>query len=110
MATTGKSPRKVLFMAYQVGQGTLRPYAHRFSPKKFTQPQLFAALVLKEFLQFDYRKLSQFFLDAPEFRTLIGLCTVPHFTTFQKAARRCEPEYIGPNAAKSSSEHSPSTS
>ena len=51
-----------------------------------------------------------FFLDAPEFRTLIGLCTVPHFTTFQKAARRCEPEYIGPNAAKSSSEHSPSTS
>ena len=80
--------RKVLLMAYQVGQRTLRAYAHRFSPKKFTQPQLFAALVLKEFLQFDYRKLSQFFLDAPEFRAAIKLHEVPHFTTFQKAAGR----------------------
>ena len=88
MARTSKSPRKVLLMAYQVGQVTLRPYAHRFSPKKFTQPQLFAALVLKEFLQFDYRKLSQFFLDTPEFRAAIGLHKVPHFTTFQKAAGR----------------------
>ena len=75
-------------MAYQVGQRTLCAYAHRFSPKKFTQPQLFAALVLKEFLQFDYRKLSQFFLDAPEFRAAIKLHEVPHFTTFQKAAGR----------------------
>ena len=75
-------------MAYQVGRATLRPYAHRFSPKKFTQPQLFAALVLKEFLQFDYRKLSLFFRDAAEFRAVIGLHKVPHFTTFQKAARR----------------------
>jgi hypothetical protein len=88
MATTSKSPLKVLLMAYQVGQATLRPYTHRFSPRKFTQPQLFAALVLKEFLQFDYRKLSQFFLDAAEFRTAIGLRKVPHFTTFQKASRR----------------------
>ncbi len=88
MATTSKSPRKVLLMAYLVGQRTLRRYAHRFSPKKFTQPQLFAALVLKEFLQLDYRKLSQFFRDAPEFRTVIELDSVPHFTTFQKAAQR----------------------
>ncbi len=88
MARTSKSPLQVLLMAYQVGQATLRTYTHRFSPKKFTQPQLFAALVLKEFLQFDYRKLSQFFLDTPEFRTAIGLHKVPHFTTFQKAARR----------------------
>ena len=56
--------------------------------QKFTQPQLFAAPVLKEFLQFDYRKLSQFFLDAPEFRAAIELHKVPHFTTFQKAAGR----------------------
>jgi len=88
MATTSKSPLKVLVMAYRVGRMTLRLYAHRFSPKKFTQPQLFAALVLKEFLQFDYRKLSQFFRDAPEFRAAIGLDEVPHFTTFQKAAQR----------------------
>ena len=28
------------------------------------------------------------FFDAPEFREVIGLHKVPHFTTFQKAARR----------------------
>jgi hypothetical protein len=88
MATTSKSPLKVLCMAYRVGQGTLRAYTHRFSPKKFTQQQLFAALVLKEFLQLDYRKLSQFLYDAPEFRAAIDLQQVPHFTTFQKAAAR----------------------
>ena len=49
---------------------------------------MFAALVLKEFLQFDYRKLSQFLRNAPEFRATIGLQEVPHFTTFQKAAGR----------------------
>jgi hypothetical protein len=88
MPTTSKSPLQVLLMAYQVGQDTLRLYSHRYSPKKFTQPQLFAALVLKEFLQFDYRKLSEFFRDAREFRAAIGLGKVPHFTTFQKAAGR----------------------
>jgi hypothetical protein len=75
-------------MAYQVGQGTLRPYAHRFSPKKFTQPQLFAALVLKEFLRLDYRKLAALLADTADLRAVIGLKKVPHFTTFQKASRR----------------------
>ncbi len=37
-----------------VGQLAFRDYAHKYSPKKFTQPQLFACLVLKEFLRFDY--------------------------------------------------------
>jgi hypothetical protein len=30
-------------------------YSHRNSPKKFTQHQLFACLVLKSFLRTDYR-------------------------------------------------------
>ena len=44
------------------------PYAHRFSPKKFTQPQLFAALVLKEFLRLDYRKLAALLADTADLR------------------------------------------
>ena len=88
MARTSKSPRRVLLMAYQVGEGTLRRYAHRFSPKKFTQPQLFAALVLKEFLRLDYRKLAALLADTADLRAVIGLQQVPHFTTFQKASRR----------------------
>jgi hypothetical protein len=85
---TSKSPKRVLVAAYAVGRQELRAYAHRFSPKKFTQPQLFACLVLKEFLCLDYRKLSAFLKDAPSLSQAIGLVEVPHFTTFQKAARR----------------------
>jgi len=83
-----KSPRQVLFAAWQIGKATLRPYAHRFSPKKFTQPQLFACLVLKEFLKLDFRGLEELLKDAPQLRSTIELRTVPHFTTFHKASQR----------------------
>jgi len=85
---TSKSPRKVLQVAYATGRQALQPYAHRFSPKKFTQPQLFACLVLKEFLKLDYRGVQQFLLDTPDLRAVIELTHVPHWTTLQKAADR----------------------
>ncbi len=47
MSITSKSPRNVLVMAYRTAKLTLPAYSPRFSPKKFTQPQLFACLVLK---------------------------------------------------------------
>jgi len=86
--TTSKSPRQVLFTAWQIGSSTLHRYAHRFSPKKFTQPQLFAGLVLKEFLKLDYRGLQALLKDSPQLQETIGLKSVPHFTTFHKASRR----------------------
>ena len=52
---TSKSPKRVMMTAYVTAQRALPAYAHRFSPKKFTQHQLFACLVLKEFLKTDYR-------------------------------------------------------
>jgi len=87
MVTT-KSPLRVLQVAFWIGKQSLRPYSNRFSPKKFTQPQLFACLVLKEFLKLDYRGLEGLLKDAAELCASIGLRVVPHFTTFQKAARR----------------------
>jgi hypothetical protein len=81
----------VLLVAHWVGRLALKNYRHKYSPKKFTQPQLFACLVLKEFLQADYRKLSAVLSDAPQLTAAIGLTTVPHFTTFQKAAARLLP-------------------
>ena len=88
MGSTTKSPRRVLQTAFLIGELSLSRYAHRFSPKKFSQPQLFACLVLKEFLQLDYRKLSALLVDCPDLCIVIGLFPVPHFTTFQKAAQR----------------------
>jgi len=88
MGTTSKSPKRILQAAHAIGQRRLPAYSHRFSPKKFTLPQLFACLVLKEFLRLDYRKLSVLLEDAPSFAAAIGLKSVPHFSTFQKAADR----------------------
>jgi hypothetical protein len=88
MSTTSKSPLRILQVAHRIGQQRLRPYWHRFSPRKFTLPQLFACLVLKEFLRLDYRKLAALLKDAPSLAATIGLRSIPHFTTFHKAAHR----------------------
>jgi hypothetical protein len=78
----------VLQVAYETACQAVPAHRHRFSPKKFTQPQLLACLVLKEFSRLDYRGLAQHLADHPELARQIGLRAVPHFTTFQKAAAR----------------------
>lgn len=86
--TTSKSPRRVLQAAYDAACQALPAHRHKFSPKKFTQPQLLACLVLKEFLRLDYRGFAEHLADHPDLARLIDLKIVPHFTTFQKAAAR----------------------
>ena len=86
MSTTSKSPRKVALVA--VGTEALAQYGHRFSPKVFTQPQLFACLVLKEFFKADYRGITGILADTPSLRDAVGLQKVPHWTTLQKASGR----------------------
>jgi hypothetical protein len=88
VATTSKSPRAVLLAALATAQRALPLYSHRNSPKKFTQHQLFACLVLKNFLKTDYRGVVAQLADCPSLREAISLEQVPHYTTLQKAARR----------------------
>ncbi len=88
MSKLTKSPLRVAREALAVATGRLRTYAHKFSPKKFTQPQLFACLVLKTFLKTDYRGLVAHLADHSDLRAALGLQAVPHFTTPQKASRR----------------------
>ena len=85
---TSKSPRRVLRVAYEAACRAVPEYAHKYSPRKFTQPQLLACLVLKEFARLDYRGLAEHLADHPDLCGLIELKSVPHFTTFQKAAAR----------------------
>lgn len=85
---TTKSPTAVLIWALMIGEGSLRRYWHKNAPKKFTVPQLFACLVLKEFLRADYRKLLRLLKECPELGEAIGLEQIPHFTTLQQAAAR----------------------
>ena len=88
MYKTTKSPRKVLLVAHAVAVESFAAYSHSCSPKKFTQHQLFAILVLKEFTRSDYRKITALLQDCPELREVIGLTQAPHSTTIQKASKR----------------------
>jgi hypothetical protein len=88
MSKLTKSPLRVAREALTVAKSRLRAYAHKFSPKKFTQAQLFACLVLKTFLKTDYRGLVAHLADHSDIRNALALETVPHFTTPQKASRR----------------------
>src|SRR5208283_1354349 len=85
---TSKSPRDVAIVALAAGKEAFSDYSHVYSPKKFTRPQLFACLVLKEFEKKDYRGVSQLLVDCSDLRAAIELTVVPHFTTLQKASRR----------------------
>src|ERR1700722_11972352 len=88
MSTTTKSPLAVACRALHAGTDALRPYGHRFSPKTYTQPQLFACLVLKVFFKTDYRGIAQFLTDLTDLRSALRLRSVPHFTTLHKAGQR----------------------
>jgi Transposase DDE domain len=83
-----KSPCRVLQVAYDAACQAVPAHRHRFSPKKFTQPQLLACLVLKEFLRLDYRGLTEHLADHGELARLLALKAIPHPTTLQKAAAR----------------------
>ena len=95
VAVTSKSPKAVARAALVAAQRVLPFYTHPNSPKKFTQHQLFACLVLKNFLKTDYRGVVAHLADHPEAaRGAAASSSVPHFTTLQKASRHllaCEP-------------------
>ncbi len=85
---TSKSPKRVLVEALAVAQASLPRYSHRFSPRVFTQHQLFACLVLKDFYNLTYRGTVGLLADSDSLCEAIGLEKVPHFTTLQKSADR----------------------
>jgi len=85
---TSKSPNAVALVAYATAKRSLPPYLHIKSPKKFTQHQLVACLVLKEFFTTDYRGIEEILRDSRDLQKILELDEVPHFTTLQKAAHR----------------------
>lgn len=88
MSRTSQSPRKVARWALKVGEGSLRPYAHKYAPRKFTQPQLLALLVLRTWLDASYRRTEAIIADWSDLRAELGLSKTPDHTTLCRAARR----------------------
>lgn len=89
MSHTSKSPLHVARVAYETGRKVLPRYAHKFSRRDFTCPQLFAILVLRKFFKTDYRGIIQYLCEWEELRRVLDLHDkVPHFTTPQKASAK----------------------
>ena len=83
-----KSPVQLAKAALRVAQEGLPSYSAIHSPKKFTQPQLFAILVLRQFFKTDYRGIVQLLADMSDLREVLGLDVVPHYSTLCYAHRR----------------------
>ena len=83
-----KSPLRLAQTALAAARQALPPYSTKFDRKVYTQHQLFAILVLREFLKQDYRGMEQLLLDWSDLRQALGLTKVPDHSTLQKAAQR----------------------
>ena len=85
---TSKSTLTVAGMALRAARDALPDYARLKSPRKFTQPQLLACLIVKEFAGKDYRGMQVMLDEWSDLRDVLGLTRVPHFTTLCQAAKR----------------------
>jgi hypothetical protein len=83
-----KSPVALAREAVRIAKEALPEYSHRFSPKTFTQPQLFAILVLRQFFKTDYRGVVELLHDFADLRRVLKLKRVPHYSTLWHAEKR----------------------
>jgi hypothetical protein len=83
-----KSALRIARDALVAGEAALAPYGSRCSRRDYTQPQLFALLVLRQFLRSDYRGTVALVGEWRELRQALGLCRVPHYSTLARAAPR----------------------
>ena len=74
--------------ALDVAQEALPTYSFDRARKDYTQHQLFAILVVRQFFHLDYRDVQQLLKDWSDLRQVLGLKKVPHYTTLQKAHAR----------------------
>jgi len=101
MRAMSKSAVRVAREALAVGRAALPAYGSPYAKHTYTQPQLFALLVLKQFLKTDYRGLVTLVAEWAELRRALGLRRVPHYSTLCYAGRRllAGAEKGGPSAA-----------
>ena len=74
--------------ALEVGRQTYDDYAHVNSPKKFTQPQLFACLAVKEALGLGYQAMTTRLREWSDLRDALELDGVPGSSTLHDAQAR----------------------
>jgi hypothetical protein len=88
MRRMSKSAVRVAREALAAGRAALPEYGSRYSREDHTQPQLFALLVLRQFLRTDYRGVVALVAGWPELRCALGLAEVPYYSAPAHASRR----------------------
>jgi hypothetical protein len=88
MRSTTKSAVTLAREAMAAAERALPRYSHPCSPHKFTQHQLFAILVLRQFLRMDFRGVAQTLSEWSDLREALGLNRVPHYSTLCLAEQR----------------------
>jgi hypothetical protein len=88
MSRTTKSATEFAKIALAAGQEAFADYSSRFSPRKFTQPQLFACLALRQFFKLDYRGTVRRLAEWAELRAVLELEQAPDFSTLIYAEKR----------------------
>jgi hypothetical protein len=75
-------------IAYRLTQKALPLYAHRNSPKRYTQPQLAACVLLAFYLDVSYRDMEEWLLASDQVCGVLGLRAVPDHTTLYRMYQR----------------------
>jgi DDE family transposase len=75
-------------VAYQIAQASLPRYTHRNSPKRFTQPQLAACVVLMVYLGLSYRDMEEWLLSTNQVCGVLELTEVPDHSTMNRMMGR----------------------
>ncbi len=88
MRTATKAPVALPRKAIRTAKAALPDYSSIHSRHDFTQHQLFAILVLRQFLKTHYRGIIQMLYDFSDVRKILGLKKVPHYSTLCYAEKR----------------------
>ena len=81
-------------VALEVGREVLPAYSHRFSPQRFTQPQLLAILCLMRYEDWTFRAAEIRLAEHGELRRVLELKAVPDHSTFFRFMLRLDEQVI----------------
>jgi hypothetical protein len=88
MRTLTKSTLAFARTALETGKRSVPSYSHPKSPHRYTQPQLFAILSVRDFLCTDYRGITAILAEWSDLRAVLGLTGVPHYSTLCYAEKK----------------------
>ncbi|WP_321508388.1 IS5 family transposase [uncultured Methanoregula sp.] len=81
--------------AFSIVQSSrISPYSCKYSRRDYTQHQLLTLLLFKEYRKEDYRTVIWNLEEMDRIRAVLGLTTIPHFTTLQKFLCRIKSLYF----------------